>query len=167
VLLLLTGMLLQIQMRDIPGFVETRYRLLQLRPNNRNNWVTFSVAHHLDGNHDMAVQIISGFESTVVRPQEEGVCVGGGGGGAVTRVVVVVVVRERCVLLVMDCVLHWRTTVEPVALARACCGLHPLKYHSAQLSRCCFVVVMLLLLLLRVCCRTRLRPMRHMSTVSC
>lgn len=56
----------QIQMRDIQGFVETRYRLLQLRPNNRNNWVTWAVAHHLDGNYDMAVQIIRGYESTVV-----------------------------------------------------------------------------------------------------
>lgn len=54
-------------MRDIPGFVETRYRLLQLRPNNRNNWVTFAVAHHLDGNYDMSEQIISAYESTVVR----------------------------------------------------------------------------------------------------
>jgi peptide alpha-N-acetyltransferase len=53
-------------MRDIQGFVETRYRLLQLRPNNRNNWVTWAVAHHLDGNHDMAVQILRGYESTVV-----------------------------------------------------------------------------------------------------
>lgn len=59
----------QIQMRDIPGFVETRYRLLQLRPNNRNNWVTWAVAHHLDGNYDMAVQIIRGYESTVVSDQ--------------------------------------------------------------------------------------------------
>lgn len=56
----------QIQMRDIQGFVETRYRLLQLRPNNRNNWVTWAVAHHLDGNYDMAVQILTGYESTVV-----------------------------------------------------------------------------------------------------
>lgn len=54
-------------MRDIQGFVETRYRLLQLRPNNRNNWVTWAVAHHLDGNFDMAVQILTGYESTVVR----------------------------------------------------------------------------------------------------
>jgi peptide alpha-N-acetyltransferase len=56
-------------MRDISGFVETRYRLLQLRPNNRNNWVTWAVAYHLDGNHDMAVQIIKGFESTLVRAE--------------------------------------------------------------------------------------------------
>lgn len=100
VLLALTGMHLQIQMRDIPGFVETRYRLLQLRPNNRNNWVTWAVAHHLDGNHDMAVQIISGFESTVVstgRRECVCVCVCDLSRG-------VVVVRARSVLL-LDCVL--------------------------------------------------------------
>jgi hypothetical protein len=54
-------------MRDVPGFVDTRYRLLQLRSNNRNNWVSFAVAHHLDGNYDMAVNIIRAYESTLVR----------------------------------------------------------------------------------------------------
>jgi hypothetical protein len=82
---------LQIQTRDIPGFVDTRYRLLQLRSNNRNNWVSFAIAHHLDGNYDMAVSIISAYESTVVRGWQEGrgssrecgagaLCVCGGGG---------------------------------------------------------------------------------------
>jgi peptide alpha-N-acetyltransferase len=57
---------LQIQMRDVGGFVDTRYRLLQLRSNNRNNWISFAIAHHLDGNHELCVQILSAYESTLV-----------------------------------------------------------------------------------------------------
>ncbi|WIA39458.1 hypothetical protein OEZ86_005557 [Tetradesmus obliquus] len=57
--------MLQIQMRDIGGFVDTRYRLLQLRANNRNNWISFAIGHHLDGNHELCVQILSAFESTL------------------------------------------------------------------------------------------------------
>jgi N-alpha-acetyltransferase 15/16, NatA auxiliary subunit len=56
-------------MRDIPGFVETRHRMLQLRPSNRNNWIALAVAHHLDGNHELAVQILAQYESTLVRLQ--------------------------------------------------------------------------------------------------
>eukprot|EP00883_Tetradesmus_obliquus_P003971 jgi/Sobl393_1/14285/SZX72387.1 len=64
--------MLQIQMRDIGGFVDTRYRLLQLRANNRNNWISFAIGHHLDGNHELCVQILSAFESTLdeVPPSE-------------------------------------------------------------------------------------------------
>lgn len=56
----------QIQMRDLSGFVDTRHRLLQLRSNNRNNWISFAVAHHLDGNYELAVQILAAYESTLV-----------------------------------------------------------------------------------------------------
>lgn len=62
----LNSVILQIQMRDISGFVDTRYRLLQLRSNNRNNWIAFAIAHHLDGNHELCVQILSAYESTLV-----------------------------------------------------------------------------------------------------
>jgi hypothetical protein len=61
---------LQIQMRDVGGFVDTRYRLLQLRSNNRNNWISFAIAHHLDGNHELCVQILSAYESTLVSNTE-------------------------------------------------------------------------------------------------
>ncbi|MQL77057.1 hypothetical protein Taro_009456 [Colocasia esculenta] len=33
--------------RDLTGFVETRQRLLSLKPNHRMNWIDFAVAHHL------------------------------------------------------------------------------------------------------------------------
>jgi hypothetical protein len=48
---------LQIQLRDIPGFVETRHQLLLQKPTNRNNWITFAVAHHLDKNYELALQV--------------------------------------------------------------------------------------------------------------
>ena len=44
-------------MRDLPGFVETRHQLLTLKSSNRNNWISFAVAHHVSGNHAMAVQV--------------------------------------------------------------------------------------------------------------
>ncbi|KAK9149521.1 hypothetical protein Scep_008278 [Stephania cephalantha] len=40
--------LLQAQMRDLTGFVETRQQLLTLKPNHRMNWIGFAVAHHLN-----------------------------------------------------------------------------------------------------------------------
>lgn len=55
---------LQIQMRDIPGYVETRQQLLQLKSNAKGHWLGFAVAHHLNGNHALAVQILEAFEQT-------------------------------------------------------------------------------------------------------
>lgn len=55
---------LQIQLRDIPGFVETRHQLLILKPANRANWISFAVAHHLDKNYELAVQVLDAYEGT-------------------------------------------------------------------------------------------------------
>lgn len=54
----------QIQMRDIPGFVDTRQQLLQLKPNAKGHWLGFAVAHHLNGNHALAVQILESYQDT-------------------------------------------------------------------------------------------------------
>lgn len=54
----------QIQMRDIPGYVETRQQLLQLKSNAKGHWLGFAIAHHLNGNHALAVQILEAFEQT-------------------------------------------------------------------------------------------------------
>ena len=43
--------LLQAQMRDLAGFVETRQQLLTLKPNHRMNWIGFAVAHHLNSKY--------------------------------------------------------------------------------------------------------------------
>lgn len=57
--------LLQAQMRDLAGFVETRQKLLSLKPNHRMNWIGFSVAHHLNSNPSKAVEILEAYEGTL------------------------------------------------------------------------------------------------------
>ena len=36
----------QVQMRDLKGFVETRRKLVTLKPNNRNNWLGYAMVQH-------------------------------------------------------------------------------------------------------------------------
>lgn len=57
--------LLQVQMRDLRGFAETRRAILTLMPNNRNNWIGFAIAHHLLGNYQMAIDIIKKYVGTL------------------------------------------------------------------------------------------------------
>ncbi|KAH7547325.1 hypothetical protein FEM48_Zijuj01G0297800 [Ziziphus jujuba var. spinosa] len=57
--------LLQAQMRDLTGFVETRQQLLTLKPNHRMNWIGFAVAHHLNSNALKAVEILEAYEGTL------------------------------------------------------------------------------------------------------
>ncbi|XP_057454244.1 N-terminal acetyltransferase A complex auxiliary subunit NAA15 [Lotus japonicus] len=57
--------LLQAQMRDLTGFVETRQQLLTLKPNHRMNWIGFSAAHHLNSNASKAVEILEAYEGTL------------------------------------------------------------------------------------------------------
>ncbi|KAK3219688.1 hypothetical protein Dsin_013658 [Dipteronia sinensis] len=57
--------LLQAQMRDLSGFVETRQQLLTLKPNHRMNWIGFAVAHHLNSNGSKAIEILEAYEGTL------------------------------------------------------------------------------------------------------
>lgn len=57
--------LLQVQMRDLKGYQETRRRLLMLKPSNRNNWIGFSMAYHLSNNYDLAVKILASYAGTL------------------------------------------------------------------------------------------------------
>uniref|UniRef100_A0A3Q4GYA8 N-alpha-acetyltransferase 15, NatA auxiliary subunit n=1 Tax=Neolamprologus brichardi TaxID=32507 RepID=A0A3Q4GYA8_NEOBR len=56
--------LLQIQMRDLEGYRETRYQLLQLRPAQRASWIGYAVAYHLLEDFDMAAKIVEEFRKT-------------------------------------------------------------------------------------------------------
>jgi hypothetical protein len=47
----------QVQMRDMAGFVETRQQLLNLKPANKTNWISLAIAHHLSGNYSIAAQV--------------------------------------------------------------------------------------------------------------
>ncbi|WOG99228.1 hypothetical protein DCAR_0518576 [Daucus carota subsp. sativus] len=57
--------LLQAQIRDLAGFVETRQQLLTLKPNHRMNWIGFAVAHHLNLNASKAIDILEAYEGTL------------------------------------------------------------------------------------------------------
>ncbi|XWS20344.1 hypothetical protein CRYUN_Cryun31cG0093500 [Craigia yunnanensis] len=57
--------LLQAQMRDLAGFIETRQQLLTLKPNHRMNWIGFAVAHHLNTNGEKAIEILEAYEGTL------------------------------------------------------------------------------------------------------
>mmetsp|Transcript_21228 Transcript_21228/g.50279 ORF Transcript_21228/g.50279 Transcript_21228/m.50279 type:complete len:845 (-) Transcript_21228:22-2556(-) len=66
--------LLQIQMRELNGFAETRRQLLTLNSKNRNNWLGFAIATHYAGDLEMALRVIEAYESTleeVKRPDYE------------------------------------------------------------------------------------------------
>ncbi|XP_030457569.1 N-terminal acetyltransferase A complex auxiliary subunit NAA15 isoform X2 [Syzygium oleosum] len=57
--------LLQAQMRDLTGFVETRQQLLTLKPNHRMNWIGFAVSQHLNSNPSKAIDILEAYEGTL------------------------------------------------------------------------------------------------------
>ncbi|KAI4387032.1 hypothetical protein MLD38_004896 [Melastoma candidum] len=57
--------LLQAQMRDLTGFVETRQQLLTLKPNHRMNWIGFAVSHHLNSDPSKAIDILEAYEGTL------------------------------------------------------------------------------------------------------
>lgn len=57
--------LLQAQMRDLSGFVETRQQLLTLKSNHRMNWIGFAVAHHLNSDPRKAAEILEAYEGTL------------------------------------------------------------------------------------------------------
>lgn len=56
---------LQVQMRDLSGFLDSRQKLLELKPNNRQSWVGLALAHHLEGNNQVAATVIEQYEATV------------------------------------------------------------------------------------------------------
>jgi len=60
--------LVQIQMRDIPGFVETRATMLALKASQKSHWISFAVAHHLNGSHQLAAHALKTYEDMQVGP---------------------------------------------------------------------------------------------------
>jgi tetratricopeptide (TPR) repeat protein len=53
--------LLQIQMRDLEGYRDSRYQLLLLRPANKMSWIGYANAYHLLKDYDSALRIIKEF----------------------------------------------------------------------------------------------------------
>ncbi len=56
--------LLQIQIRDLEGYRDTRYQLLQLRPTQRVSWIGYAMAYHLLKDYDIALNILEEFSKT-------------------------------------------------------------------------------------------------------
>ncbi|KAL7276124.1 hypothetical protein RUND412_000887 [Rhizina undulata] len=57
--------LLQIQMRDYHGYIESRKSILQGRPQLRQNWTALAIAYHLAGNYAEAEKVLNTFEETL------------------------------------------------------------------------------------------------------
>ncbi|XP_076467925.1 N-alpha-acetyltransferase 15, NatA auxiliary subunit-like [Babylonia areolata] len=61
--------LLQIQMRDLEGYRDTRYQLLVLRPGQRASWIGYAMAYHLLKDYSMALRILEEFRKTQSQPK--------------------------------------------------------------------------------------------------
>ena len=57
--------ILQIQMRDYAGYVQSRTAMLQARPGVRQNWTALAVAHHLAGDLPEAEKVLTTYEETL------------------------------------------------------------------------------------------------------
>jgi len=77
--------MLQVQVRDLGGFSETRTALLNVRPQLRANWLALAVAHHLAGSQDVAVEVLRAWEGTQESSSSSSGGGGGGGGGGGQR----------------------------------------------------------------------------------
>ena len=56
--------LLQIQMRDLEGYRETRHQLFRLRPSHHASWIGFAMSYDLLGDHETAINILDTFRQS-------------------------------------------------------------------------------------------------------
>ncbi|CAG7920613.1 unnamed protein product [Penicillium olsonii] len=57
--------LLQMQMRDYQGYIQSRSSMLQARPGIRSNWTALAIAHHLAGDLAEAEKVLTTYEETL------------------------------------------------------------------------------------------------------
>ncbi|XP_019854443.1 PREDICTED: N-alpha-acetyltransferase 15, NatA auxiliary subunit [Amphimedon queenslandica] len=62
--------LLQVQMRDMDGFCDTRYQLLKVRPAQRSSWVGYALAYHMNNDFEMALKVMGEYRKTQAPPQK-------------------------------------------------------------------------------------------------
>lgn len=60
--------LLQAQMRDYQGYIQSRKQMLQERPQLRQNWTAVAVAHHMAGDLQSAENVLKAYEETLKSP---------------------------------------------------------------------------------------------------
>lgn len=63
--------MLQIQMRDLHGFAETRQTLLTLKSNAKPNWLAFALARHMTGDLRGAISVIDIYLGTLTEGSPE------------------------------------------------------------------------------------------------
>jgi tetratricopeptide (TPR) repeat protein len=63
--------LLQIQMRDLSGFVVTRNSILSLKPTSQQHWLAFALSKHLQGDLEGALQVIDIYLGTLAEGSPE------------------------------------------------------------------------------------------------
>ena len=56
--------LLQVQMRDLEGYKETRFQLFKLRPSQRASWIGVAISYHLLNDYEKALSILEEFRKT-------------------------------------------------------------------------------------------------------
>jgi peptide alpha-N-acetyltransferase len=64
--------MLQMQIRDYDGYVESRTKMLQARPNIRYNWTGLAIAHHLKEDYKAAEHTLTMYEDTLKNPAPKG-----------------------------------------------------------------------------------------------
>ncbi|KAL1604637.1 hypothetical protein SLS59_003832 [Nothophoma quercina] len=64
--------LLQCQIRDYQGYIESRRKMMQERPQLRQNWTALAVAFHLAGQLDEAENILKTYEETLKQTPPKG-----------------------------------------------------------------------------------------------
>ncbi|KAI9158847.1 N-alpha-acetyltransferase 16, NatA auxiliary subunit [Paramyrothecium foliicola] len=57
--------ILQVQMRDYPGYIQSRTAMLQARPQLRQSWTALAIAQHLAGNLAEAENVLTTYEGTL------------------------------------------------------------------------------------------------------
>ncbi|TPX11528.1 uncharacterized protein E0L32_007739 [Thyridium curvatum] len=57
--------ILQIQMRDYQGYVQSRHAMLQAKPQLRQSWTGLAIAHHLAGELQEAENILTTYQDTL------------------------------------------------------------------------------------------------------
>jgi N-alpha-acetyltransferase 15/16, NatA auxiliary subunit len=56
---------LQVHLRHYDILQETRWQILKLRPNLRQNWIGYAVACHLNGNLSETIRVLKTYFSTL------------------------------------------------------------------------------------------------------
>lgn len=66
--------LLQVQNRNLNGYLESRAQLLQLKSTKRDNWIGLAIANHLNDNRQRALDVLKAYRGTLSETTIEDKC---------------------------------------------------------------------------------------------